>query len=201
MVGSLTPREAIRQGVHFAVGTLALLLPHLDRAEAAILCSAGIAVNVVVLPRLPWTRRLFRRQERLFGGIVLYPVMVLVLVLVLPGYPVLAAGAWAVLAAGDSASSLVGSAWGGRKLPYNAGKSWSGTGAFFVAGSLWAGFLFWWCEVDPMTGWALAIVALAGIRERLMYSNPPPALRGLGMTFIVVGLMALAFMAFTGITL
>ena len=50
-------------------------------------------------------------------------------------------------------------------------------------------------------GWALAIVALAGIRERLAYSNPPPALRGLGMTFIVTGLMALAFMAFTGISL
>ena len=48
-------------------------------------------------------------------------------------------------------------------------------------------------------GWALAIVALAGIRERLTYADPPPALRGLGMTFIVTGLMALAFMAFTGI--
>jgi Na+-transporting NADH:ubiquinone oxidoreductase subunit E len=50
-------------------------------------------------------------------------------------------------------------------------------------------------------GWALAIVALAGIRERLAYADPPPALRGLGMTFIVTGLMALAFMAFTGIRL
>lgn len=50
-------------------------------------------------------------------------------------------------------------------------------------------------------GWALAIVLLAGIRERLVYADPPPALRGLGMTFIVTGLMALAFMAFTGISL
>lgn len=50
-------------------------------------------------------------------------------------------------------------------------------------------------------GWALAIVLLAGIRERLTYADPPPALRGLGMTFIVTGLMALAFMAFTGISL
>jgi len=55
--------------------------------------------------------------------------------------------------------------------------------------------------VGSGVGWALAIIALAGIRERLMYSNPPPALRGLGMTFIVTGLMALAFMAFTGISL
>ena len=46
-----------------------------------------------------------------------------------------------------------------------------------------------------------AIVALAGIRERLTYSNPPPAIRGLGLTFITTGLMALAFMAFAGIEL
>ncbi len=50
-------------------------------------------------------------------------------------------------------------------------------------------------------GWALAIVALAGIREKLKYSDVPPGLRGLGITFIVVGLMALAFMAFSGISL
>jgi Na+-transporting NADH:ubiquinone oxidoreductase subunit E len=50
-------------------------------------------------------------------------------------------------------------------------------------------------------GFALAIVSLAGIRERLRYSNPPPALRGLGLTFILVGLMALGFMAFGGIQL
>jgi Na+-transporting NADH:ubiquinone oxidoreductase subunit E len=50
-------------------------------------------------------------------------------------------------------------------------------------------------------GWALAIVALAGIREKLKYSDVPPGLRGLGITFIIVGLMALAFMSFAGIQL
>ncbi|WP_305041325.1 NADH:ubiquinone reductase (Na(+)-transporting) subunit E [Geoalkalibacter sp.] len=51
------------------------------------------------------------------------------------------------------------------------------------------------------TGWALAITALAGIRTRLNYSNIPAGLRGLGATFIVAGLMSLAFMAFSGIQL
>lgn len=51
------------------------------------------------------------------------------------------------------------------------------------------------------TGWALAIVALAGIREKLSYSDVPPALRGLGITFITAGLMAIVFMAFAGIQL
>ncbi len=50
-------------------------------------------------------------------------------------------------------------------------------------------------------GWALAIAALAAIREKLRYSNVPPPLRGLGLTFIVVGLMSVGFMAFSGIQL
>jgi Na+-transporting NADH:ubiquinone oxidoreductase subunit E len=48
-------------------------------------------------------------------------------------------------------------------------------------------------------GWAVAIALLAGVRERLAYSDPPDGLRGLGLTFIVVGLISLAFMAFPGI--
>lgn len=50
-------------------------------------------------------------------------------------------------------------------------------------------------------GWALAIIALAGIRERLRYSNIPEGLRGLGITFLLTGLMAMGFMAFAGIQL
>jgi len=50
-------------------------------------------------------------------------------------------------------------------------------------------------------GWALAIVGLAGIREKMKYSNVPKGLRGLGITFIITGLMAMAFMLFSGIQL
>ena len=50
-------------------------------------------------------------------------------------------------------------------------------------------------------GWALAIVALAGIREKMKYADVPAGLRGLGITFMVAGLMAMAFMAFSGIQL
>lgn len=49
--------------------------------------------------------------------------------------------------------------------------------------------------------WALAIVLLAAIRERLKYSDPPEGLRGLGLTFITVGLMSLGFMSFSGVQL
>lgn len=50
-------------------------------------------------------------------------------------------------------------------------------------------------------GWALAITALAGIREKLKYSDVPEGLRGLGITFITVGLMSLGFMSFSGVSL
>jgi Na+-transporting NADH:ubiquinone oxidoreductase subunit E len=50
-------------------------------------------------------------------------------------------------------------------------------------------------------GFWLAIVALAAIREKMRYSNVPPGLRGLGITFLVTGLMAIGFMAFAGIQL
>ncbi len=50
-------------------------------------------------------------------------------------------------------------------------------------------------------GWLLAIVAIAAIREKIRYSNVPPALRGLGITFILTGLMGIAFMSFMGFEL
>jgi Na+-transporting NADH:ubiquinone oxidoreductase subunit E len=55
--------------------------------------------------------------------------------------------------------------------------------------------------VGSGVGWFLAIVALASIRERMRYSNVPAGLRGLGMTFILAGLMAIGFMAFAGVQL
>ena len=55
--------------------------------------------------------------------------------------------------------------------------------------------------VGAGTGWALAITLLAGIREKLKYSDVPDGLKGLGITFITVGLMSLGFMSFSGVQL
>lgn len=51
------------------------------------------------------------------------------------------------------------------------------------------------------TGWALAIMAMAGVREKMRYADVPKGLEGLGITFIIAGLMALGFMSFSGIQL
>jgi Na+-transporting NADH:ubiquinone oxidoreductase subunit E len=50
-------------------------------------------------------------------------------------------------------------------------------------------------------GWAIALIALAGIREKIKYSDVPDGLQGLGITFIIVGLMSLGFMGFSGVQL
>ena len=57
------------------------------------------------------------------------------------------------------------------------------------------------CRYGVSSGfsWAVAIAALAGIREKMKYSDIPHGLRGLGITFMIVGLMALGFLAFSGI--
>ena len=55
--------------------------------------------------------------------------------------------------------------------------------------------------VGSGAGWALAIVAMAGIREKLRYADVPKGLEGLGITFITAGLMALGFMSFSGVQL
>ncbi len=55
--------------------------------------------------------------------------------------------------------------------------------------------------VGSGVGWAIAIVVLAGIREKMKYSDVPEGLRGLGITFITVGLMSLGFLSFGGISL
>lgn len=55
--------------------------------------------------------------------------------------------------------------------------------------------------VGSGVGWAIAIMALAGIREKLKYSDIPDGLKGLGITFMIVGLMSLGFLSFSGIQL
>jgi len=56
-------------------------------------------------------------------------------------------------------------------------------------------------SIGSGAGWAIALIALAGIREKLKYSDVPNGLQGLGITFIIVGLMSLGFMGFSGIQL
>ena len=63
-------------------------------------------------------------------------------------------------------------------------------------GSVWTATVY---GAGSGIGWLLAIVGIAAIRERLSYSNVPAPLKGIGITFIITGLMGIAFMSFLGI--
>ena len=65
-----------------------------------------------------------------------------------------------------------------------------------ASGSVWDALVY---ALGSGLGWLLAIVALAAIREKMAYTNVPKPLQGLGITFITVGLMAMAFMCFSGL--
>jgi dolichol kinase len=126
----ITSRELRRQLVHASLGAVALSLRWLTVTQALVLAGVAVVHNLLVLPRVPWGRALFREDEARFGGIVLYPMVVLALLLALPLH--LAAAAWMVLAVGDGASNVCGRTLGVRRLPWNPRKSWAGTLGFWL---------------------------------------------------------------------
>ena len=65
-------------------------------------------------------------------------------------------------------------------------------------GNVWDAIIY---AFSSGIGWLLAIVALAAIREKMAYTDVPKPLQGLGITFITVGLMAMAFMCFSGLNI
>ena len=96
--------EDKRQWVHLGVGAFALLLRYLVKWQAVGLAITAVIFNIVLLPRI--APHLFREQEKskkTLTGIVAYPVTILILILACPwSIKEVAAGAWAVLAFGDS---------------------------------------------------------------------------------------------------
>jgi uncharacterized protein (TIGR00297 family) len=141
----MTDQETRRQVVHVAMGLFAPALRWLTWWQAAACAGAALLFNLILLPRL--ARTLFRRSELeagRFGGIVFYPLAVLLLVVAFPDRPDIAALAWGVLAAGDGFATLVGRAVGRRRLPWNREKTWAGSLAFVMAGGIAGTALAWW---------------------------------------------------------
>ena len=90
----------------------------------------------------------------------------LLLILIFPHRPDIAAAAWAILAVGDGMSTIVGRAVGGRPIPWNREKTWAGTAAFVAFGSLAGVALAWWCRdavspAPPTWYWVAAPIAAA----------------------------------------
>jgi len=125
-------RFPLRPAVHAALLPAVLLLPAIGGTGMAAVAGAAALANLVVLPRTPFGRALRREGEPLLGGLVTYPLAVMLGFLLFP--PVAAAGGWAALAVGDPAAAWAGRRAGGRApLPWNPRKSWAGSAAFAAA--------------------------------------------------------------------
>jgi uncharacterized protein (TIGR00297 family) len=164
--------EDRRQIVHVAIGGLALLLRVLTPWQATVLAGGAVAFNLFALPRLAGA--LYRPGEvrrRLFSGIVLYPVAVLLLILTFPDRRDIVASAWGILAFGDGMATLAGRHIASPRLSWNPEKSVAGSIAFVLFGGAAGSFLCWWCRptvIPPAymwfsvwMPWVAAVVAAA----------------------------------------
>jgi uncharacterized protein (TIGR00297 family) len=154
--------ETARQWVHIGSGSFAFLLRFLTWWQAAAMAAFALAFNLIVMPRIGG--RLYRPVDRARGiplGIVLYPLAVLLLILVFRTRLDIAAGAWAVLAFGDGAATLVGRRFGGGRWPWNPEKTIAGSVGFAAFAAIGAVLLVWWTgpSVTPPPGLLYVFVA------------------------------------------
>jgi len=178
--------ERARQWVHVGSGSFALALRALTWWEAAALAAFALGFNALVLPRIGG-RRLYRPVDHARGfpvGIVLYPLAVLLLIVIFPSRLDIVAAAWAILALGDGAATLVGrrvannaesaahshgkrsagaasSALNRGRLPWNRDKTVAGTTAFVVCGAIGGVAMAWWTRpaISPLPSLTFVIVA------------------------------------------
>lgn len=155
--------ETARQLVHLGSGCFAFLLRYLTWWQAAGLACVAIAFNAAILP-LVGGRRLYRPADHARGfpaGILIYPAAVLLLILAFPNRPDIAAAAWAILAFGDGAATLVGRRFPSAALPWNREKSVAGTIAFVASGGIAGVVLALWTRsaVTPIPPLMFALLA------------------------------------------
>jgi uncharacterized protein (TIGR00297 family) len=138
----ISASEWKRKAVHAAMGLFALALRWLTWEQAALFALAALLFNLFVIPR--FGRGLYRAASgHRDAGIVAYPAVVLVLILICRGqYLPMAAAVWAMMAFGDPAASIFGTAFGGPVLPWNAGKTWIGLFANWAFGGVGSVLVF-----------------------------------------------------------
>jgi len=159
-------------------GAFALLLRFLEWWQAALLAAIALVFNAVVLPRVGG-RRLYRPVDRARGfpiGILLYPLAVLFLILIFPTRMDIAAAAWAILAYGDGAATLVGRRVSSAPLAWNRDKTTAGTCAFVLAGAVAGIALAWWTRPSiappPSMLFVVAAPVVAAIAAGFVESIP-----------------------------
>lgn len=152
--------ETLRKSLHIAFGLGAFALRWLPWYAAAAVCVVAILGNWLGLHRL--VGRSVARHERGYdAGIVLYPVMVLLLVVVFRDRLHYAAIAWAMLAFGDGVATLAGKAVRLAPLPWNGDKSWGGFLACFLGGAAGGLAVAYWMDYRAPVVVVVAALAAA----------------------------------------
>lgn len=170
--------ETRRQLVHMAMGLFALALRVLTWPQAAACALGAFLFNLLVLPRLGGPS-LYRPADAARGfplGILLYPLSVLLLILAFPRRPDIVAVAWAMMAFGDGAATLVGGRVQSPHLPWNREKTLAGTTAFVAAGGMTGILLACWTRpaITPLPPWGFVVAAplAAAVAAALVESMP-----------------------------
>jgi uncharacterized protein (TIGR00297 family) len=170
--------EIKRKALHISMGGFALLLRVLTWQQAALCAIGALLFNLFVLPRISGLA-INRPADRSRGypiGIIVYPLSVLLLILACPSRLDIVAAAWGMLAVGDGAATIVGSAWGRHPVPWQPQKSLEGLAAFVVFGGAAGVALAWWTApaVQPPPPLMFILVAplLAAVAAGLAETVP-----------------------------
>lgn len=158
--------ETLRKGLHIVFGLGAFALKWLPWPVAAGVCVVAILANWLILHRLVG-RHVARHERGYDAGIVLYPFMVLLLVLVFRHHLHYAAIAWVMLAFGDGVATLAGKAFRIGALPWNGDKSWGGFISCFLAAAAGGLAVAWWMDYQ-----APIVVLVAALAAAVAESLP-----------------------------
>lgn len=169
--------EDARKLVHIGFGVCAFFLRDLPWWGAALIALTALVFNVFAMPRVGAVIYRPADRSRAFAqGVVFYPLAVLLLILLFPRRPDIAAAAWGILALGDGMSCVVGRRFGRRRIPWNREKSISGSAALFLCGGAAGAALAWWCRpalaVPPPMWFSLAAPFAAALVAALVETIP-----------------------------
>jgi uncharacterized protein (TIGR00297 family) len=126
--------ETLRKSIHIAFGLLAVCLQWLNWRVAAGVCLLAVIANWLILHRIVG-KRVSRHERGFDAGIILYPAVVGLLIIVFNWHIEIAAIAWVILAFGDGVATIAGRRVPIAPLPWNRAKSWGGFLSFLAAGS------------------------------------------------------------------
>ena len=193
----LSGAELLRKLIHMAVGLGAFLVVLLGPLYSAALASFLLCFNLFILPRFGG-RALWRRRDTRRGvaaGIVLYPLVLLVLVLIFWRRLEVVAAVWAILAFGDGMAAIVGRVAGGvPALSWNPAKSWPGLLAFWILGALGAAAALgwtWWHQGVPIEpGFLIAASAATALLAAWIESQPQKLDDNLAFPLLSAGFLA-----------